>query len=422
MGDDTLDAVKPDWKSGLLLEDVIGKKILFREGSHEDAAYFLHNFRDEGDYAYTPREYLRRTINAPAEKAHHGHADENAVLMLAKQQNILLHDGGYRDQAPNGKYRADIYHNRLVFREGQPGEEGSMYEFIHDDGTYRRVTTELLHFHTFGGIEYSRTRLNDPYRQMLWDRAITYLKEEGVFLVVDWTVSQADRWLSTVNLWHPGKVLEARDDYFVGQVQHIYRYPGDTQPFVNRKELALLIEFPGSGRRKGHEEIRRCYGESDMIYEADSRHALAGSMNVFVTVLTPFAVQDKAEDCAGRVTVASLSPENDQLAMTYRRPGRTIELAYKLDLNKGLLDTPHYPKYSWDESRLAYGSIETDADFAFVERDASGEGSYGFVNGAGIRLEDRDLYLTPVMSSYQFHTGTYLTAHHKWRAWTGPIG
>lgn len=424
--DETLEPVKPEWKSELLLDDVIGKKIVFRDGSHDDATYLLHNFRDEGNYSFTSREYLRRTINAPAEKAHHGHADENSILMLVKEQNILLAESGYRDGAPNGRYRADIYHNRLVFRSGQPDPGQSMFDFIHDDGKYRRVETELLHFHTFDGIEYSRTRLNDPYRQMVWDRSITYVKEDGAFIIVDWTVSQTDQSISTVNLWHPGMVLEAENDYYIGQVQHIHRFPGDTQPFINRRELALLIEFPGSDRSMGYESIRRCYGESHMVYETDSRHVRAGEMNCFITVLTPISANGDARNIAGRTKVTALSGANDQLALEYNVSGKKIEFTYKLDLNKGLIDTPHYPKYSWEQSRLPYGSIETDADFSYVEtRDSNSNsgtsGTFGFINGLGVRYHGEDLFVTPVMSSYQFHTGTYAIANHKWRAWSGSI-
>ncbi len=418
-GDDTLEPVKPDWKSELLLDDVIGKKIVFRDGAQEDSSYLLHNYRDEGDYAFTSREYLRRTINAPAEKVHHGHADENSILMLVKQQNILLHDGGYRDQAPNGKYRADIYHNRLVFRSGRPDPEGTMYDFIHDDGTYRRVSTELLHFHSFGGIEYSRTRLYDPYRQVLWDRCITFLKEEGVYIIVDWTVSRIDQSLSTVNLWHPGTVIEADQDYYVGQVRHIHSAPDDPKPFVNRRELGLLIEFPGSSRPKGHERIRRCYGESDMIFEAGSRQLEAGGMSCFATVLTPIPLSRNAREFTGRTIITALSPSHDQLALTYTGLNKKIELTYKLDLNKGVLDVPDYPKYDWEQGCLHYGSIATDADFSFVSTTDSSTGRYGFVNGIGIRYRDSELFRTPVMSSYQFQTDSYKEANHKWRAWHG---
>ncbi|GGD57008.1 hypothetical protein GCM10010911_13470 [Paenibacillus nasutitermitis] len=418
--DDDLEPVKPDWQSELLLEDLIGKKVAFRDGWEEDSTYLLLNYRDEGEYAHIAREYLRRTIQAPAEKAHHGHADENSIVFLARKQNILLHDGGYREAAPNGKYRADIYHNRLVFREGERAEGSTLYDFIHDDGTYKRVSTEKLHFQTFKELDYSRTRLTDPHIGIIWDRAITYLKQEGVFVVVDWTKSLGSKQLSTANLWHPGAVLEAGDAWHVGQVQHICRQPGDTHPLINAKELALLIEFPGSSRPQGSETIRRCYGDSEMVYELDSAYVQVGTMNAFVTVLTPFAADDSVSGVKDRVKITRLAEEKDSLSLRYEAGGTVFHLAYKLDLDLGVIaGTKDFPKYAWEQSRLDYGAIQTDADFAYIHMAPSVPRRYGFVNGCGIQFGDTLLFRTPQMSSYQFHSSAFRTADHKWRAWDG---
>ncbi|UVI32811.1 heparinase II/III-family protein [Paenibacillus spongiae] len=422
--DDELEPVRPDWQSEELLEDVIGKKIVYRDGWEDDSTYMLLNYRDEGDYAYIPREYLRRTIHAPAEKAHHGHADENSILFLAKKQNILLHDGGYRDGAPNGRYRADIYHNRLVFRDGEPGKNDSIFDFIHDDGTYKRVSTEKLHFQRFGELVYGRTRLREPFHQILWDRAVTYLQEEGVFIIVDWTQSQSesDKLLSTLNLWHPGSVLASGEQHYVGQVQRIHQGPGDTNPIVNRTELALLIEFPGSARRTGQETIKRCYADSEMVYEMDTRRVTKGSMNSFVTVLTPFALTDTADPVRDRVRISRDTPEHDRLSLSYTANGKSIHLTYKLDLDQGILEGEGYPKYKWEQGRLNYGPIDTDADFSFVREDGIGPRRYGFVNGCGIEFNGSLLFRTPQMSAYQFHSSSFLTSDHKWRAWDGSFG
>lgn len=421
--DDELEPVKPNWQSEELLEDVIGKKLAFRDGWEGDSTYMLLNYRDEGDFAYIPREYLRRTINAPAEKAHHGHADENSIVFLAKQRQILLHDGGYRDGAPNGRYRADIYHNRLVFRDGEPDGERSVFDFIHDDGTYKRVSTEKLHFQSFGELDYSRTRMREPFHSVTWDRAITYLKEDGVFIIVDWTQSQGDKMLSTLNLWHPGSVLEAGEHHYVGQVQQIYKGPGDTSPLANRTDLALLIEFPGSTRRSGQETIKRCYADSEMVYELDTRLVTKGSMNSFVTVLTPIAIVNKEVSMRDRVQIIMQTPEHDRLSLCYTAAnGKSIHLTYKLDLDKGIETGGGYPKYTWEQSCLNYGAIETDADFSFVQRSGSGTGRYGFVNGCGVVYNGVTLFRTPQMSAYQFDSSSFLRADHKWRAWDGNFG
>ncbi|MBM7565291.1 hypothetical protein [Paenibacillus sacheonensis] len=391
--DETVAPKRPDGKSELLLDDLVGKKIAFRSGWDEDASYLLLNYRDEGGYAAVPREYLRRTILAPAEKAHHGHADENAVCYLVQEQNVLLHDGGYRDGAPNGRYRADIYHNRLVFRYGAP--EGPLYDFIHDDGSYKQAKTEKLHFHTFAELDYSRTRMIDPLRAVVWDRCVTYLKQEGVYILVDWTVSQSEGLLTTANLWHPSSVLEAGDRHFVGQVRQIYQQPDDPRPIENRKELALLIEFPESGRTIGREKIRRCYADSDMVYETDTRAVEAGTMNVFVTVLTPVPAGGGSPLPLGRVSIVGQPQDNGRLGLRFASGSREIELCYKLDLDAGLLATAAIPKYGWDASRLAYGAVTTDADFAFVCRGGGEAGRYGFVNGCGLELDGASLFRTP---------------------------
>ena len=61
----------------------------------------------------------RNTISVEEEKMHHGHADENSIVSLMDGDQLLLHDAGYRDGLPSGKFgawRQDYFHNRLVVR------------------------------------------------------------------------------------------------------------------------------------------------------------------------------------------------------------------------------------------------------------------------------------------------------------------
>jgi hypothetical protein len=161
-----------------------------------------------------------------------------------------------------------------------------------------------------------------------------------------------------------------------------------------------------------------------MVYEADSWDAAAGEMACFVTVLTPVEASGRGADRIGRVSVSYRPDQNDQLGLVYRRPGKTTELTYKLDLDKGVRREPEdrlYPKYSWEQSALGYGRIGTDADFSFVEEDGSGPARYGFVNGCGLRLDGADIHRTPVLSYYQFPLGNYTTGDHRWRAWSSHV-
>ncbi|RXZ76631.1 hypothetical protein EBB07_33970 [Paenibacillaceae bacterium] len=417
--DDRIQPVRPDSGSEELLEDLIGKKIAMRSGWEESAVYLLLNYRDEGDYAKIPRTYLQHTISAAAEKTHHGHSDENAISLLVKDQCILLHDGGYREQAPNGKYRNDIYHNRLVFRDGRKGKSESAYHFLHDSGAYKKAVTEKLHFQTFEQLDYSRTRLYEPARQMTWERHITYLKSDDVFIIVDWARSEVTQTVSTANLWHTGEVLERGEAYLDTCVTHIHRGPGDLHPYRNKDNLALLIEFPGSTRSIGSETIKRCYGQGEMIYEWDERLFSEGSSSVFVTVLTPHERQQSPADLTGRVTVI---PDQDgrgnRLSLEYRNGGKTISFAYKLNLESGLLEDAVYPRYSWADGKRSYEKITTDADFAFVsDNEGDDKVCYGLLNGSGLMYGNRTLFQAPPMSVYVFETGTWKQSDHKWRMW-----
>ena len=64
------------------MEDVQGKKIVFRSGWKPEDTYLLLNYRDEGDGGLNFRDYLRDTIPVEEEKMTHGHADENSLVLL----------------------------------------------------------------------------------------------------------------------------------------------------------------------------------------------------------------------------------------------------------------------------------------------------------------------------------------------------
>ncbi len=72
------DAVKPVPPASLsmeVLEDIVGKKIVLRDGWSPRSDYLLLNYRDEGDGGLNYRDYLRDTIPVEEEKMTHGHAD-----------------------------------------------------------------------------------------------------------------------------------------------------------------------------------------------------------------------------------------------------------------------------------------------------------------------------------------------------------
>ena len=118
-GRDDIAPRAPSNLSGEVMEDVQGKKVVFRNGWKPDSTYLLLTYRDEGDGGMNFRDYLRDSIPVEEEKMTHGHADENSISMLMSGGSLLLHDGGYRDYMPSGPfgaYRQDYFHNRLCVR------------------------------------------------------------------------------------------------------------------------------------------------------------------------------------------------------------------------------------------------------------------------------------------------------------------
>jgi hypothetical protein len=141
---ESLVAQSPKSLSQEVLDDVVGKKIVFRNGWEPASTYLLLNYRDEGEGGFAHREFLRNTISVEEEKMHHGHSDENDLSLLMSGGAVLLHDGGYRDGLPSGKYgqfRADYFHNRLVVRKNKRDTHQSVQEFVRNSGAYRPKST-----------------------------------------------------------------------------------------------------------------------------------------------------------------------------------------------------------------------------------------------------------------------------------------
>jgi hypothetical protein len=70
----------PSAVSEEVMEDLVGKKIVFRDGWGDGANYLLLNYRDEGPFAVMARDYLRHTIPVEEEKVPHGRSDANFLF------------------------------------------------------------------------------------------------------------------------------------------------------------------------------------------------------------------------------------------------------------------------------------------------------------------------------------------------------
>ncbi len=399
-----------------VLDELVGKKIAFRNND----TYMLYNYRDEGYYGYVPRNYLRTSIPVKAEKMHHGHGDENSIITLVKDENILLHDGGYRDRLPNGKYRADLYHNKLSFREGVIDSKKSSYEKLHDEGYYKHVDTEKLHFESFKDVDYLRTRnFYRPYN-LVWDRAITYLKNEEVFIIVDWVDNKENKALTIVNNIHVQKANKIDNGVYEGFVDTINRSTADKDPYTNKQDYSLLVEFITDSQSTTLEDIRRNHGDATMLSQVVSKQFKEGERLFFVTMLTIKKRSKKAYECLGKLSIEKIIGNNEAISLIYNGKEKIV-ITQKFDLKHALInyEEDRAPMYDWKSGKINYGSITTDADFSYVIDGINLK--YGMINGCRVYYNDKEVYSAPRYTSRDFLMETFREIDHKWRAWSGEL-
>ncbi len=383
--DDGVPNIQPEWESEEVLDDLIGKKVVFRSGWDPEATYMLLNYRDELGYGFIPRRYLRTTLAVSAEKMHHGHADENAIVLLLSKGSVLLHEGGYRENVPNGRYRADIYHNRILWRQGIKRAGDSAWDFFHDDGSYKVTRTQKMHFARFQGMEFSRTQVTDALRNIEWDRIVVYVKALDCFILVDAVKALADGPYTLSNTLYTRDILSSGPGYFDTAIDKIGAWK-------NPENRALLITYPLLEHRPiSVEEIRRSYQQETGLYQVWTGRLSRGDIVPFVTVLWP---HDRGEDVTPFVKALSLpdvSLPDSSMAVQIEFKGHRMTFGCKLDLNIGLIQQETRPRYTYEAGVIHYGDFETDATHFYADVIAD-QVDAAFTEGTGLRFKDRVLF------------------------------
>lgn len=397
--DDSVQPEEPQQLSGEVLEELVGKKAVFRNGWREDATYLFYNYRDVGPYGKLTRDYLQNTIPVHAEKPHHGHADEQSICALCAGGAILLRDGGYRDSfTTNGHYRADFYHNRLVMRSGRMLREKGFLEYAENIGDYLPVRTEKIFFHQWAGAEALKTRLYDDFHNADADRHIVYLKAADLFVVVDTVHPRAAQEMTTGVMYHaehitpvePGvyRVAEETDE---GRT-HFYRYHTASQPHTPQ---SLCIAFSGKDAAFSMETQRRNYRQETALSCYTSRYYGADEFYSYVSLLIPETGETPQQAEAARARALEIA---HSLRCTQTRMGRnlTVELrADGLDYTIGVQcddqacieDKNLRPTYSYEAGRAVYGAFETDAKFL-----VSDSRTYGIIDGSRVDYGGKTLF------------------------------
>ncbi len=412
--DDSLPAEAPPARSEEVLEDLVGKKIVFRDGWSEDATFLLLNYRDEGPFARVPRDYLRTTIPVEEEKGHHGHSDENSIVLLTSGGSVLLHDAGYRDRIPSGKdgaFRADYFHNRLVARTGKREWEQPIFDFLRNSGAYRPVETEKIDFYRSEEVDVSRTRLIDRKTGYEADRIIAYLKRDDLFVVFDVVKILETDFYTFTNLWHAQQVVSEGPRHFVCVNDEVWNFGLDQQ-------RALLVSLPQEGiRQTGTFPLRRHYQDETAIYQTASSHYHAGQVETFVTVLVP---HDRGADVAplnAGIRLLETDEGRDGVGVALTIGGDERFLCVKTDLLRELLTENVRPRYTWESGKVRYGPIVTDAYFTYA-RKSGDELRYAATHLIGLHFEGQPLFAARDNTfSLQPDDHSSSFGMPKWRAW-----
>jgi hypothetical protein len=439
-GRDDVAAVEPTSLSQEVMEDVQGKKIVFRSGWKPESTYLLLNYRDEGDGGLNFRDYLRDSIPVEEEKMTHGHADENSIALLMSGGSVLLHDGGYRDYMPSGPYgayRQDYFHNRLCVRPekiwmgqkdgearySQPGAipQQPVLEFLRNAGSYRPVRTRKVDFLSLPEFDYSRTRLLDDGWGYDADRVIVYVKDPEMFVVFDVFKSRTEEYFTLANLWHTRKVVARGDHWYDTAYDGIAPAAGAAaQPLPDAKRLLVL--FPSTHfRLEGVEPLKRHYQDELAIHQTTGRHFEPTQTEGFVTVLVPHAKDVAPESLARRVTFVETAPAGAGLAVRIDTGSRVLVVGAKQDLRRDIARDHRRPRYLFEKGRIAYGAVETDGDFLFTA-EQGGQMSYTIVNMTRAERAGQVLFQNgQSFHGLPFDASTDTAGVDKVRYWRGTV-
>lgn len=394
------------------LDDLVLKKLVFRTGWNEKATYACINYRDEGDHARVARDYLRTNLAVSAEKMHHGHADEGSFTMLVHDGTLLLSESGYREDPPDGVYRADRYHNRLTWRPtaGLPGQDP--WDLLNDNGHYRAVRTERLYQSRLLDADIRRIRVTDEVQGLSWDRSIVFFSDLPAWVVIDTALAAHSAARSFHLLWWTGEVLAQGPGWYETWIREIHEWRNTENAHLR----ICLPEIPGQANRLWQRIERRDFHPETLIGSSWRGEHRLGRAVSFVSVLWPHAPDEKE---APVVEVLAGQSARHGLAVRLRWRGEERLVGTLADLSAGYLQEDIRPRTSAEQGMTSYGPVESDAAFVYVHTQP-GNRQAGFQNGTRLSYDGKVLHQAPPSSMFQ-EDGTDIPGIPARFRWEGEI-
>ncbi len=425
--DDSIEEKMPTSGSRQVLEDAVGKKIVFRSGWDKDATYLMLNYQGREDYGLDGRNHLMTTIPVEAEKNHHGHADENAICQLMYKGTVLLHESNYRETSTtgaHGEYRADVFHNRIVARRGLIDYTSRLLPQIMDYGRHRWVRTRLMFFHAMNEVDVSRSRVLDEDMGYQWDRVVNYLKKENIFVIFDIIeVLRSGHYNFSNLLWTRQILSHGRNwfDTWIDKFWDSWEWNGEaTFSPINPHRSNLIIYFcETEGRKIGAEQARRSRQNEICIYNCMSNLFEDGNFLVFSTILAPHDINITPQEIVNRISPLTVSEEKG-VGVKIDSHNGTVIVGSKLDLELGWFKDRRSPAYIFETGKIEYAGTVTDASMFFL-RENKGQLSYAVVEATKLLHNGKEIFATPTFYRCTFpDNGLYDAVEMnsvKWPCW-----
>ncbi len=420
--DDSIPDEVPTDESRLVLEDYVGKKVVFRSGWDSNASYLFLNFLEDAPFGIDGKEHIIQTIPVETEKNHHGHADENAICLLMKNGSVLLHDSGYRETwstGPDGQYRADLFHNKLVVRHGLADPQMRLMPFLLIGGRYPFVQTKLMHFRRFKEVDISRTRLIHEEWGYQWDRLISYLKGKEWFVIFDIVKILRDDAYTLANLFYTQDVVkfdETNRNWYDTRYRTLGYYEAPNPDGTN-----LLIYFPeGNSFRRGVEQLRRSYQTSSAIYTAKSDSLKQGDLLVFTTFLIPHETETDPQTIILSLSELNIFHTKNGYGVQIPSEEGFVQINAMLDLEAEYLTENIRPRYNFESGRAEYGNLVTDARYCYLHQNKN-KLFYSFFKASKLLWDNKPIFKAKSEMIGQ-DDGTYRKSGvSKWIAWEDKV-